>query len=170
MFVVMTMHVVTAIPVSEEIRSYGSVERVDYADAYRIPASGAESRDAEEWLRHIFESLPTVSRRGLRFGWRLITARLGPYPSPGHVLGWTIEDSQPGCARIALTGSIGVRANLVLRTEATTLTIATLLEHRRTTGRIMWTFVRPIHERILRALLSRATSRPLDQYGRRRGR
>ncbi|MCA1186214.1 MULTISPECIES: hypothetical protein [unclassified Saccharopolyspora] len=149
------MSVVIAAPVSDEIRSYASLYRIDYAEAFQLGVPRADARAAEVWLRAIFESLPAPARVGLRLGWRAISVRLGPYPSAEHVLGWALEDSQPRWARLATHGWLGVRANLVLRVEATVLTLVTFLEYRRPAARVMWLFVRPLHVVIARFLLSR---------------
>ncbi|MCI2419521.1 DUF2867 domain-containing protein [Saccharopolyspora sp. K220] len=153
------MGIVSLVPVSDEIRSYSSLNSVDYADAFQMAVPSADHRSAEEWLREIFESLPVPARMGLRLAWRAISVRLGPFPSTEYVLGWEIEDSETSSARLGTAGWIGVRANLVLRTDAAVLTFATLLEYRRPAGRVMWFSVRPIHLRIVRFLLSRTAVR-----------
>jgi hypothetical protein len=76
------------------------------------------------------------------------------------VLGWTVEDSQPDRARIAVEGWLGIGANLVLLIEPSAVTFSTLIEYRHTAGRVMWFFVRPLHVGIVRLLLWRAVSLP----------
>jgi hypothetical protein len=136
------------------LAAHGSLARVDYADGYRVEGVPVSSLDALGWLRRVFDGRPAAVRAGLRLGWRGLGLRLGPQPSPAHVLGWRIEAAGPHVARLAVDGRLGIDANLVLATEHDSLTLSTLVRLRGPAARVLWAAVRPFHVAIVRALLA----------------
>jgi hypothetical protein len=111
---------------------------------------------AEQWIREAFESAPSPVRTFVRLGWLMFGAELGPYPSPNHVAGWRIGECEPGCIRLDVTWKIGLRANLVLRTDSSSVLLATFVEHRSRASRLVWPMLLPVHIPTLRYLLTRA--------------
>ena len=63
----------------------------DYTDSFEAPIATANDRTPEQWARAVFEHAPRPVRRLLVSGFRYgLGLRLGPRPSPEHVLGWEI--------------------------------------------------------------------------------
>jgi deazaflavin-dependent oxidoreductase (nitroreductase family) len=144
------------IAVPDEARSRSTLKHVDYQDTFVIGAEGADSDNAEQWARNVFESAPAAVRLLIRLGWRSYGARLGPFPSPGHVAGWTIGQSEPDWIRLELAWAIGLRMQLVLRRRPSAVTMSTFVEHDRRVARMAWPTMVPVHWLIVRSLLRRA--------------
>jgi Protein of unknown function (DUF2867) len=133
-----------------------SLTSVDYHDTFTVQVGDGASHSAERWIREVFEGAPAPVRSFLWLGWSMFGARLGPCPSPTHVMGWRIEENLPDHIRLVVEWAVGLRANLVLRTHASTVTLATFVRHHRWASRILWTAVVPVHHLTLRYLLARA--------------
>ncbi|GAA4544078.1 nitroreductase/quinone reductase family protein [Amycolatopsis samaneae] len=152
------MPTVTKIDPPGEIRALAELDRVDYADTFRLDTAKARTRTPEQWLRGVLESGPL--RRFLVVGWSLLGARLGPLRSAEHLLGWTIDERGEDHIRISVVWRIGLRANLVLRTSESAVTLSTFVELRSTLSRVVWTLITPLHHGTLRFLLADAARRP----------
>ena len=139
-----------------DVRSLATLDHVNYQDAFTIPASAAGTDSAEQWLREVFEGAPAALRGTLRFGWRLFGAKLGPYPSPEHVIGWQVEASEPDWVRTGVRWGIGLRAQLVLRTLPSAVVLSTSVEKDSVASKILWPLLIPVHQPVLRFLLWRA--------------
>lgn len=133
-----------------------SLTSVDYHDTFTVQVSDGVSGSAEQWIREVFEGPPAPVRSFLWLGWSMFGARLGPCPSPTHVVGWRIEENMPDHIRVVVEWTVGLRANLVLRTHASGVILATFVRHHRRASRILWPLVVPVHHLTLRYLLSRA--------------
>lgn len=144
------------IPVPEDLRSQCVLTRIDYQDALRIDTAQAASRSPEQWARDMFESPPTPVRLMVWYGWKALTAKLGPHPSSAHVLGYTIEEKRADCIRFSVAWALGLSCNLILRTGPSSVTFATFVQHRRRISRMVWLAVVPAHRQITRRLLTRA--------------
>ncbi|SFP06477.1 hypothetical protein SAMN05421810_101852 [Amycolatopsis arida] len=144
----------TAVP--DDVRSRTALRRVDYQDAFIVHTGAAGRGSAEDWIRGVFESAPAPLRSSLRLGWRVVGARLGPFPSRAHVVGWRIGENTADGIRLDVDWRIGLRANLVLRTRPSSVTLATFVEHGGRASRIVWSALLPVHVRTLRYLLTRA--------------
>lgn len=144
------------IAVSEEIHGRTSLPRADYEDTFVIEAPGARSDSAERWIRSVFEDAPWPVRQFTRLGWLGFGAKLGPKGSTGHVAGWLIEDNAPDRIRLQVDWAVGLRAQLVLDTEPSSVTLSTFVGHRRRAARIAWPPLVPVHRLTLRYLLLRA--------------
>ncbi len=129
----------------------------DYADSFAVGRSATDPRTAEEWMRAVFEGSPAVFRYGLPVAWRgFIGLRLGPRPSPGHMLGWRTVSSEPMLAVFEAESRIG-EANLVLRLEPGRAVLTTFLHHLRPEiiGPV-FVVAGPIHRWVVPYLLGRA--------------
>ena len=116
---------VTKTAVPEEIRSRAGVGRIDYAVAFCVVADPVDRRSAERWARAMYESPPAIERLFVWYGWKALTARLGPYPSKDHVLGYWIEANEQDYIRFS--GRVGTRPRLqtlVLYTGPSAATLA----------------------------------------------
>ncbi|SHF38478.1 hypothetical protein [Streptoalloteichus hindustanus] len=144
------------VAVPDVVRSHAAVERVDYQDAFAVPVDTSARDGAERWVRAVLDDAPAPLRAFLRFGWSLFGARLGPYPSPAHVMGWRIGENEPDHVRLEVEWTIGLRANLVLRALPTSVVLATFVQLDTRASRVLWPALIPLHQLILRYVLSRA--------------
>lgn len=144
------------IAVPADVESRRTLDHVDYQDAFSVGVPDAGSDSAEQWLRSVFEGAPAPLRGTVRFGWRLLGAKLGPFPSPTHVVGWQVEESHPDWVRTDVLWAIGLRAQLVLRTTASGVVLSTAVEKRSRLSRVLWPTLIPVHQLILRYQLWRA--------------
>ncbi|MFC1410088.1 hypothetical protein ACEZCY_12535 [Streptacidiphilus sp. N1-12] len=74
----------------------GGLPDADYASAFELTTPDARALTPAQWARGAFEGAPAPLRPVLLLGWTLVLGlRLGPRPSPDHVLGWPIRDAGP---------------------------------------------------------------------------
>ncbi len=140
----------------EDIRFRARVSRIDYESAFSVPADPADGRSAEQWARAMYESPPTVERLFVWYGWKALTAKLGPYPSDHHVLGYRIEANERGYICFSVEWALGLACDLVLYTAPSVAALASFVEFKRPAARVVWPTVVPMHERIVPRWLSRA--------------
>jgi hypothetical protein len=134
--------------------------RPDYADAFEIRTPEPDGRTAEQWARAALEQAPWPVRRVVLVAHRYVLRfRLGPLPSPDHVLGWRIEMSEPEVIRLQAESPL-VRAVIVGRRPEPTRTVLTtaLFFVRPMAARVIWAAVVPVHRRVACYLLARAAS------------
>jgi hypothetical protein len=143
-----------ALPPEAPTRS--TLPRVDYADAFLVPAVGPPGRTAEEWARATLEGASATMRRQLRWGWTALGLKLGPDGSERHVLGWEVRRSDPDLVLLGLGSRIGMPAELLFERRGDGLLFATLVQHRTLLARATWLGIGPRHRRIVPALLARA--------------
>ncbi len=144
------------VPVPEDIRSRARVSRIDYESAFSVDADPADRRSAEQWARAMYESPATAERLFVWYGWKALTARLGPYPSDDHVLGYRIEANEQDRICFSVEWALGLACDLVLYTGPSSAALASFVELKRPAARIVWPTVVPMHERIVTRWLSRA--------------
>ncbi len=142
--------------VPENIRSRARVGRIDYESAFSVAADPTDRRSAEQWVRAMYESPPTAQRLFVWYGWKALTARLGPYPSDDHVLGYRIEANERDHICFSVEWALGLACDLVLHTGPGVAALASFVELKRPAARIVWPTVAPLHERIVPRWLSRA--------------
>ncbi|MFC6881572.1 MULTISPECIES: DUF2867 domain-containing protein [Actinomadura] len=131
----------------------------DYGDAFSVPVRPGDGRSAEAWTRDVFEEAPAPVRAFLLVGWRAVLGlRLGPRPSPDHVLGWAITGREDGAVRLRLESAL-MTARLTLRLDGGTARWTTSVSYRRRPGRALWAVVAPIHRLMVPYLLKRAAGR-----------
>ena len=129
----------------------------DYADSFTV--SGPEGRTAEQWARATFEGAARPVRWVLVLGWRVVLGlRLGPRPSPDHVLGWQIIDNSPDEIRLELR-SPATTARLVVHVDGARVQLTTLVDHERRRSRPLWAVLAPVHRQFVPYLLTRAARR-----------
>ncbi len=132
----------------------------DYRDAFEVPTDRTETRTPEQWARAVFEgALPPV-RWFLLVGWRgVLGLRLGPRPSPDHVLGWRIAETSPEAVRLELRSAL-MTAHLILRVAGSTAVLTTHVYYTRRLAHPLWAAAGLIHRQIIPYLLGRAASLP----------
>lgn len=137
----------------------------DYGDAFEIEIASptTDSQDAEQWARAIFEESRAPVRLLLVVGWRLVLRlRLGPRPSPDHVLGWLIEAREPDEVRLRLDSPL-MTALLTVRVQCgadrSRVAFDTRVTYRRRPARTLWAAVGLVHRRVVPHLLNAAARR-----------
>lgn len=131
----------------------------DYASAFTVPAAGLESRTAGSWARAVVEGAPLPVRWALLAGWRgVLGLRLAPASVPGHVLGWPVEQDEPGAITLRARSPLLLARNTV-SVDGAGLTWTTRVHFERRAGRVIWAVVAQVHHRLLPLLLHRAVRR-----------
>jgi len=131
-----------------------------YASAFAVSMPGADARSAEQWARAVFECAPAALRSFVLFGWRYVLGfRLGPRPSPAHVLGWKILSNAPDALVLELRSPFAT-ARKIVRVEHSRVVISTFVRYERRLGGALWAAVAPVHHRTEPWLLGHAAARP----------
>ena len=129
----------------------------DYADVFEAPMPPHDDRSAEQSLRDAVGDKPGAG--GSVVGWihrHVLGFHLGPYSSPGHIIGWTIASSEHDEVVLAARGPL-MRGRLTLRRRdggAATLTTRLHYRHAVAAGAV-WAVVGPVHRDIAPRLLER---------------
>lgn len=131
----------------------------DYASAFELASPGARSLAPEQWARAVFEGAPRLLRWVLLRGWGLgLGLRLGPRPSPGHVLGWAVSDAGPDTVILAAHSRLIDARNTVLVEDGRVVWV-TLVRFERRAAAPLWAAAAPIHHLTVPYLLRRANRR-----------
>jgi hypothetical protein len=90
------VHRARAIDVSEELRQLDTLAEPDFVYGCAVSPSANDHRTAEQWARSVFEDMPRPLRAFIVLGWvAILRLRLGPRPSPSHMLGWSVLSTTP---------------------------------------------------------------------------
>ncbi len=128
----------------------------DYASAFRLPTARARVRTPELWARAVFEEAPALLRPILVFGWRVgLGLRLGPRPSPGSVLGWSMSGVGPDTVTLEAASRL-LRARNVVVVDETSVTWVRLVRFERPVARPIWAGTSVVHHRVIPYLLGQA--------------
>ncbi|MEV0850555.1 hypothetical protein AB0J21_32690 [Streptomyces sp. NPDC049954] len=131
----------------------------DYASAFTVPAAGLDSRTAAYWARAVVLGAPFPVRWALLAGWRhVLGLRLAPTYAPGHVLGWPVEQDEPGAITLRARSPL-LLARSTVSVDAVGLTWTTRVHFERRAGRTVWAAAAQVHHRLLPLLLRRAVRR-----------
>jgi hypothetical protein len=146
------------IEVTDELRAASTLAEPDYTAAWEVPLSGGHTRSAEQWARATLEDAPRALRAFVVAGWvTVLGLRLGPRPSPDHVLGWRYVTSAADHITLEEPFRFGTAHNVV-RVEGSRVLFATFVRYDKRGGRPLWAIVAPLHHRIIPYLLGRAAS------------
>ena len=130
----------------------------DYIDAFEVPTDETDTRTSEQWLRAVFEDAPRPVRWFLLLGWQgVLGLRLGPRPSPDHILGWQIVSRELDEVRLELHSAL-MNAQLALHLSSSTAVWSTHVYYMRPLARPLWAAVGVIHRQMIPHLLGRAAS------------
>jgi hypothetical protein len=149
---------VREISLPPEARALSTLARIDYTDAFRVETE--VRRTAEQWARATIEEAPLAVRAGLLSGWTALGLRLGPPGSPDRVLGWEVRRRGADFVLLAMSSPLGLRGELLFRSEPHGLLFATLIQHDTPAARCAWSRITARHQRVVRALLAGAIRRP----------
>jgi hypothetical protein len=147
------------VPVAAEEPLIGS-DRYDYSDAFEIRVREPDPRSAEQFVRCALEQAPWLVRSAVLTVQRnLLGLRLGPRPSPDHVLGWKILTSEPEVIHLEAVSPL-LRGVLVgRRVDPTCVVITTYVFYTRPApARVVWKIAGPLHRRIAAYLLEHAAA------------
>jgi hypothetical protein len=135
------------------------LRRYDYADAFEIRVRERDAHPAEHWARCALEQAPWPARWTVLIAWRfLLQFRLGPRPSPHHVLGGRILVSEPDVIQLEGSGPL-MRGIIVARRVAPArMRVTTFVVYKRPGARVVWTIAGPIHRRAAPYLMERAAA------------
>ena len=148
---------VSQIPLPDDARALSTLPRVDYADACAVTVGVDQS--AAEWACAVIEDAPPRVRRDLWLGWIALGLRLGPPWSSDRVLGWKVKHRDPDAILLAADSWLGLRAELLLRSEPGGLLFATLIQLTNPAARAIWAAITSHHQRVVRSLLTHAANR-----------
>jgi len=155
------------IEASEQIRALDTLAEPDYAAAWEVTIADGDARSAEQWARATFEDAPRALRAFIVTGWRVgLGLRLGPRPSPDHVLGWKIVTAAANPIVLSVQSALLGSAHLVLRVEGSRAVLASFVRYEKLGARPIWSATQPIHHRIVPYLLRRAASRSHSTVGK----
>jgi hypothetical protein len=143
-------------------------EACDYESAFAVERPRDSSRSAEQWLRAVFEEAPLALRWFLIVGWTALTCRLRLRAAPSRILGWQVEYATPDTALIAVRARIGLSSYVAVAVDADEITLASFVRYTgpaTSVARALWTGTIPLHERMLRYLLTSAPRRNNRRIG-----
>jgi Protein of unknown function (DUF2867) len=157
------------IAVSEQIRALDTLAEPHYAAAWEVASAEGDARSPEQWARATFEDAPRALRAFIVAGWRVgLGLRLGPRPSPDHVLGWKIVSAGTDLIGLSVQSALLGTAHLMWQLEGSRVTLASFVRYEKRGARPIWWAVQPLHHRIVPYLLGRAASRSPAIGGQRR--
>ena len=144
------MSAVRQVAVPAAVRALSTLDRVDYADAFRVELEDVRSRTAEEWARAVLEDAPLATRGQLLSGWSSLGLKVGR----GSVLGWHVRSSTPDVLLLGAGSWIGMPGELLFKRERRGLLFATFVRHGNPAARALWGRVERVHVATVRRLLA----------------
>ena len=130
----------------------------NYTYAVEVSDMGSHGCAPEDWARATFEWQPSAVRLFLVVGWRFgLWLRLGPRPSPDHVLGWKIVERSASRTILELRSPI-LSARLLFWLDASRLISCTFVRYENRIAVLLWRPASLIHAMVLPVLLRRAAS------------
>ncbi len=152
-----TSRAVSQIALPEDARALSTLPRIDYDDAFAVTADVQDT--SERWSRAVLEDAPARVRRRLWLGWTALGLKLGPPWSSDRVLGWKVEHSDPAVVLLAAESWLGLRGQLLFRSEPDGLLFATFVQLTNPVARALWAAITPRHQHVVRSLLTHAANR-----------
>jgi hypothetical protein len=148
---------VSQISLPEEARVLSTLPRIDYQDAFAVTADVHYT--SQQWVRTVLQDAPASVRRQLWLGWTALGLRLGPPWSSNRVLGWKVKQSEPAFVLLAADSWLGLRGQLLFRSEPHGLLFATFVQHTNPAARALWAAITPRHQHVVGSLLTHAATR-----------
>jgi Protein of unknown function (DUF2867) len=152
---------VRRVEIPAAIESGDVLAEPDYSVAFELEIADADAMTPEQWARATWEGAPGLLRPLLVMGWALVLGlRLGPRPSPEHVLGWRIATSDSNSIVLQSDSPLIAASNIVLVNDSDVVWV-TVVRFERRMARLVWAMATPIHLITIPYLLKRASlSRP----------
>jgi hypothetical protein len=135
------------------------LSRIDYADAFRLDTGHAQHRTAVQWARAILEDASSPLPTKLLSGWTMIGFALVETQCRRAVLGWEMRTSTPEFVLLGAESCLGMRGQLLFKSEGDALLFATFVQHDNHVARAVWAAVQRKHLRIVANLLEDASRR-----------
>jgi hypothetical protein len=152
---------VGAVPLPADARALSTLSRIDYEDAFRLHAG--VTRSGEEWVRAVLNDAPVRVRSRLVAGWLALGLNLrGPW-SAHRVLGWKVQRSDPNFVLLAADSWLGLRGQLLFRSEPRGLLFATFIQQNNPLVRSLWVKITHRHQQVVQSLLVHAGRRQAPQ-------
>jgi hypothetical protein len=148
---------VSQVALPADARALSTLARIDYEDAFVVDA-GVELT-AKQWARAVLQDPPLDVRTRLVLGWTALGLRLGPPWSAHRVLGWKVRQSRPGVLLLSAGSWLGIRGELLFRSEPHGLLFATFVQQNNPAARGVWAMIMPKHQLVVRSLLAHAARR-----------
>lgn len=146
---------------SEQLRALDTLGEPHYAAAWEVAIADGDTRSAEQWARATFEDAPRALRTFIVTGWTIgLGLRLGPRPSPNHVLGWKIATAATDLIVLSVQAALLGTAHLVFQVEGSRVVVGSFVRYEKRGARLIWAATQPLHHQIVPYLLGRAASRP----------
>jgi hypothetical protein len=143
---------------SPTTRSTAAPQEYDFACAYEVAIRPDDTRSSEQWARAVWEGAPAPLQWFMLFGWRVVLGlRLGPRPSPDHILGWRIVDRGSDETVCQLRSGF-LNAHNVFRKVDGAFVWSTLVTYERPVARVIWPPVSLVHRLLVRLTLKRAAN------------
>ena len=149
---------VRRVEVTEEFRAVDTLAEPNYAAAWEADIAAGSALSAEQWGGATFEDAPRALRAFIVAGWTAgLGLRLGPRPSPDHVLGWRITVNAPEMIILEVQFRFGTAHN-VLCVASSRVLVGTFVRFEKRGGRTVWSLVAPLHQWIVPYILGRAAA------------
>ncbi len=147
----------TQISLPHDARVLSTLPRIDYHDAFAVTADVRQT--SEQWIDAVLQDAPASVRRRLWLGWTALGLKLGPPWSSHRVLGWKVRHSDPAFVLLAADSWLGLRGQLLFRSEPHGLLFATFVQQANPAARALWAAITPRHQNVVRSLLTHAAKR-----------
>jgi hypothetical protein len=148
---------VSALTLPPDARALTTLSRIDYEDAFLLDA-GVE-RPADEWVRAMLNEAPLIVRTRLVAGWLALGLNLRAPWSAHRVLGWKVQHSDPKFVLLAADSWLGLRGQLLFRSEPRGLLFATFIQQNNPLVRSLWVKITERHQQVVQSLLIHAARR-----------
>jgi len=155
----MAQHV-RQVPLPPEMRALSTLPQIDYSDVFLAETDRAQDFTAEEWLRKILESAPAKFKVAAPTTWFSLGLKHGLPWSDRTILGWPVRQRDPNFIRVGAESRTGMPAELLLKRNADSIILATLIQHRSPVMKRVWSAVAPHHRRVVPQLLWRGVRVP----------
>jgi hypothetical protein len=148
---------VSAVALPADARRLTTLSRIDYEDAFLVDAG--VQRSAEEWVQAMLSDAPLMVRSRLVAGWLALGLNLrGPW-SAHRVLGWHVQHSDSDFVLLAADSWLGLRGQLLFRSEPRGLLFATFVQQNNPLVRSLWARITHRHQQVVQSLLIHAARR-----------
>ena len=144
------MSAVRQVEVPPAVLERSTLQRVDYADTFRVELADVRARTAEQWARAVLEDAPAAVRGQLLSGWSSLGLKVGR----GSVLGWHVRSSTPDVLLLGAGSWIGMPGELLFKRERSGLLFATFVRQGNPAARALWGRVERVHVATVRRLLA----------------